>query len=182
MSITEITLKEYLLKKVGVSDSVSFGGATYSRMAKTEDWLSLKKFYNHLVVKRKLTPFTNDIGVLHSLVLKKPKPKEYKILINDIEVSTFQATEDDLKDILDVEGDGTFYEEDIINKPNHYHRFKIEVIEIIKILIEGNHNYKSTNIYYIGNVIKYVFRAGLKGDFKEDLRKARYYLDKIIEG
>ena len=86
-----------------------------------------------------------------------------------------KATVDDLADIFG-------HEEDIINKPNHYHKFKIEVIEIIKILIEGNHNYKSTNIYYIGNVIKYIFRAGLKGDFKEDLRKARYYLDKVIEG
>lgn len=32
-----------------------------------------------------------------------------------------------------------------------------------------------------GNAIKYVARAGAKGDALEDLRKARHYLDKLIE-
>jgi hypothetical protein len=32
-----------------------------------------------------------------------------------------------------------------------------------------------------GNVIKYVARAGQKGPALEDLKKARHYLDKLIE-
>lgn len=32
-----------------------------------------------------------------------------------------------------------------------------------------------------GNVIKYVSRAGSKGDALEDYRKAQHYLDKLIE-
>jgi hypothetical protein len=31
-----------------------------------------------------------------------------------------------------------------------------------------------------GNAIKYIWRAGLKGDAIEDLRKARWYLDREI--
>jgi hypothetical protein len=34
--------------------------------------------------------------------------------------------------------------------------------------------------YLRGNAIKYVARAGRKGDAAEDLRKARHYLDKLI--
>jgi hypothetical protein len=34
--------------------------------------------------------------------------------------------------------------------------------------------------YLRGNVIKYVARAGRKGDAAEDLKKARHYLDKLI--
>lgn len=32
-----------------------------------------------------------------------------------------------------------------------------------------------------GNAIKYLARAGHKGDALEDLKKARHYLDKLIE-
>ena len=31
-----------------------------------------------------------------------------------------------------------------------------------------------------GNVIKYIWRAGLKGDAIEDLKKARWYIDREI--
>ncbi len=32
-----------------------------------------------------------------------------------------------------------------------------------------------------GNTIKYIARAGAKGDALEDYKKARHYLDKLIE-
>lgn len=35
--------------------------------------------------------------------------------------------------------------------------------------------------FYRGNAIKYLMRAGTKGDGVEDLRKARHYLDKLLE-
>lgn len=34
--------------------------------------------------------------------------------------------------------------------------------------------------FNLGNVIKYVWRAGEKGDALEDLKKARWYLDREI--
>lgn len=63
--------------------------------------------------------------------------------------------------------------EDVINHPSHYTRGKIEVIDFIE-----DHQLP----YHLGNVIKYIARAGYKGDKLEDLKKARWYLDRYIKG
>ena len=36
--------------------------------------------------------------------------------------------------------------------------------------------------FHLGNVVKYIFRAGKKGDMLEDLKKARWYLERKIAG
>ena len=64
-------------------------------------------------------------------------------------------------------------EEDVINHPSHYTRGKIEVIDFIE---------DQQLPYHLGNVIKYIARAGYKGDKLEDLKKARWYLDRYIKG
>lgn len=63
-------------------------------------------------------------------------------------------------------------EEDVINHPSHYTRGKIEVIDFIE---------DQQLPYHLGNVIKYIARAGHKGDKLEDLKKARWYLARYIE-
>ena len=35
--------------------------------------------------------------------------------------------------------------------------------------------------FYRYNALKYVMRAGEKGDFKEDIQKAQHYLEKLLE-
>lgn len=58
-------------------------------------------------------------------------------------------------------------------KPSHYHRDSgHEVLEVIEAWGLG---------FVLGNVVKYVARAGQKGDELTDLRKAREYLDRRIE-
>lgn len=61
-----------------------------------------------------------------------------------------------------------------VNHPSHYCDGKIEVIDFIEDKKLG---------YHLGNVIKYVSRAGKKdaGRTIEDLKKARWYLDRYIE-
>ena len=60
---------------------------------------------------------------------------------------------------------------DIINKPPHYNQGSIEPIDFIK----------SQNMSYIeGNIIKYTTRYKFKNGI-EDLKKAQWYLDKLIE-
>lgn len=56
--------------------------------------------------------------------------------------------------------------------PNHYksHPSGIECIEITEHLN-----------FCRGNAIKYLWRAGEKGDAIEDLRKARWYVDREIQ-
>ena len=61
---------------------------------------------------------------------------------------------------------------DDINHPAHYTHGPIEVIEIIEGFDLG---------YRLGNVIKYILRAGHKGDAVKDLQKARWYLDREIQ-
>ena len=58
-----------------------------------------------------------------------------------------------------------------IDHPSHYNRGKIEVIDFIE---------DQGLSFHLGNVIKYISRAGSKGDKLEDLKKARWYLDRYI--
>ena len=63
---------------------------------------------------------------------------------------------------------------DNINHPSHYTQGNIEVIDYIEDKNFG---------YHLGNVIKYISRAGLKESSSkiEDLKKAQWYLNKYIE-
>jgi hypothetical protein len=55
--------------------------------------------------------------------------------------------------------------------PNHYKQ-KVQPIDLIEAF-DLNFN--------LGNVVKYVSRAGRKGDTLEDLEKAFYYLKREME-
>ncbi|WP_218668308.1 DUF3310 domain-containing protein [Sediminibacillus massiliensis] len=69
------------------------------------------------------------------------------------------------------------YKESNVNHPTHY-QGKTEVIDIIEQGVEG---LQGLDAFCMGNVIKYVMRHGKKGG-KEDLEKASWYLNKVIEG
>ena len=64
-------------------------------------------------------------------------------------------------------------EVDNVNHPPHY---KVGGIEVIDFIESKKFNYN------LGNVIKYVSRADHKGNRLEDLKKARWYLDREIGG
>ncbi len=61
---------------------------------------------------------------------------------------------------------------DIVNHPPHYksHPSGIECIQITEHMS-----------FCLGNAIKYIWRADLKNDAIEDLKKARWYLDREIQ-
>lgn len=61
--------------------------------------------------------------------------------------------------------------DDKVNSPAHYTRGGIETIDFIEA--------KELN-FRLGNAVKYIARAGHKGDALEDLRKARWYLEREI--
>jgi hypothetical protein len=60
---------------------------------------------------------------------------------------------------------------DNVNHPKHYtnHPSGVECIEVTEHMN-----------FCVGNAIKYLWRAGLKGEQVEDLRKARWYIDREI--
>lgn len=60
---------------------------------------------------------------------------------------------------------------DSIN-PKHYHGKKLQSIDIIEDFELG---------FHLGNAIKYILRAGKKGDKNEDLQKAIWYLHREID-
>ena len=60
---------------------------------------------------------------------------------------------------------------DPVDHPTHY-RSHPSGVECITVTEHLN--------FCIGNAVKYLWRAGLKGDAVEDLRKARWYVDREI--
>jgi hypothetical protein len=60
---------------------------------------------------------------------------------------------------------------DMVNHPPHYKRGGIETIDVVEAWGLG---------YRLGNAVKYISRAGHKGHALEDLKKARWYLDREI--
>jgi hypothetical protein len=60
---------------------------------------------------------------------------------------------------------------DNVNHPAHYKAGGIETIDFIEA--------KGLN-YHLGNVVKYISRADHKGDRKENLLKAQWYLNREI--
>lgn len=65
----------------------------------------------------------------------------------------------------------TIKQHDDINHPSHYTQGDIEVIDYIEDKKLG---------YRLGNVVKYVSRAGHKDDAIKDLKKASWYLNREI--
>ena len=63
-------------------------------------------------------------------------------------------------------------EKEMINHPSHYNIGKYEAIDVIEDWELG---------FNLGNTIKYISRAGHKDDIVQDLKKARWYLDREIQ-
>lgn len=61
---------------------------------------------------------------------------------------------------------------DPVNNPTHYNSHP-SGIECIQVTEHMNFN--------LGNVVKYLWRAGEKGNLLEDLKKAAWYLNREIE-
>jgi hypothetical protein len=66
---------------------------------------------------------------------------------------------------------------DPVDKPEHYGLGKVECIEAIKASMSAE-EYKG---YLKGNTIKYLWRYQYKGKPVQDLKKAQWYLNKLIE-
>ena len=71
-----------------------------------------------------------------------------------------------------IENPNCYAEDERVNHPEHYTKGGIEVHDFISA---WRMNFDA------GNVIKYVTRAPYKNNKLEDLKKARWYLNKLIE-
>jgi len=65
--------------------------------------------------------------------------------------------------------------QDMVNSPIHYNKAGIETIDALEaMLVDGFDHYLQ------GNIVKYLWRFRYKNGV-EDLRKAQWYLNKLIE-
>ena len=65
---------------------------------------------------------------------------------------------------------------DMVNSPPHYNQTGIECIHAISAATDKGFKY-----YLQGNIMKYLWRFDYKEKPIEDLQKAKWYLDKLIE-
>ena len=66
---------------------------------------------------------------------------------------------------------------DPVDQPDHYNKGSIEAIEAIKASMPE----QEFNGYLKGNALKYLWRYDYKGKPVEDLRKCRWYIDRLIK-
>ena len=88
-----------------------------------------------------------------------------------------------IKELIEFEKGETIKEtkkiktkKDMVNHPPHYNQRGIECIDAIEAATGDGYEY-----YLQGNIIKYLWRYRYKGKPTEDLRKAEWYLQKLIE-
>ena len=93
----------------------------------------------------------------HLTALSRPKIRLASAVTSDTSITTVLQPKDDP-----------------VNHPAHYTDGGIETIDFIEAKRLG---------YHLGNVVKYICRAGKKGTNMglQDLQKARWYLDRAIE-
>lgn len=61
-----------------------------------------------------------------------------------------------------------------VEHPDHYQTSAgLEAIDVIEAFFHDS--------FHLGNVFKYISRAGRKGDYVEDLQKAAWYLQREID-
>jgi hypothetical protein len=83
---------------------------------------------------------------------------------NSIDVAMVECHKDDWSD------------EDVVNSPSHYNSGGIECIDAI----EDSMSSIAFKGYLKGNVQKYLWRYEMKGKPAEDLKKAQWYLAKLL--
>lgn len=105
-----------------------------------------------------------------------PKPKKKKAPASPQRVLQWDEIKKPMQEVARmvqaVTSGKSIHQNDPVNHPAHYKVGGIETIDFIEA--------KGLS-YNLGNVVKYVTRAGHKGDRKQDLEKARWYLTREIE-
>jgi hypothetical protein len=71
---------------------------------------------------------------------------------------------------------GTSVGEDVVNHPAHYTAGGVETIDYMQAKLTQD----QFEGYCLGNALKYLSRAGKKHDFKQDVAKAAWYLNRLL--
>jgi len=74
-----------------------------------------------------------------------------------------------------AEKENEMAKQDMVNSPLHYNKAGIETIDALEAMLVDGFDY-----YLQGNIVKYLWRFRYKNGV-EDLKKAQWYLNKLIE-
>ena len=66
---------------------------------------------------------------------------------------------------------------DMVNHPPHYTHGGVECIEALEAMLGAD----GFNAYCRGTAVKYLWRTGHKWDAEEDLKKAIWYLERLVK-
>ena len=92
----------------------------------------------------------------------------YEVIDDDGNATTFRTSRFEV-----LEDDA-----DMVNHPDHYTYKSTECKDIISVMTEG---LEGEEAYYMGAIVKYLYRYPKKGKPIEDLNKAKTYIDMIIK-
>lgn len=93
----------------------------------------------------------------------------YEVIDDDGNATTFRTSRFEVLEDDDA---------DMVNHPNHYNYKSMECKDIIDVMCEG---LNGSEAYYMGAIVKYLYRYPKKNNSVEDLQKAKTYIDMIIE-
>ena len=65
---------------------------------------------------------------------------------------------------------------DMVNHPPHYNQYGVECIDALRAACGEGFEY-----YLQGNVMKYLWRFDYKGEPIKDLKKAQWYLERMLK-
>ena len=126
------------------------------------------------------------LGDWRDTLEKRPERAEFEpfVSVEDAKITIMQS-DGDVKHFGGIIGRSLPLEEDAatakqhdpVNSPSHYASGGIECIDAIK----ASMSHEAFLGYLKGNVQKYMWRYEKKVNPSEDLKKARWYLDKLIE-
>lgn len=139
-----------------------------SKTQKIRDFMASHPNTSTAEIMAKFNVSKNYIYVVRSQMKKKlnvSASSEAQVKPKEINIDTVHKTRKFVTPVIEM---------DMVNHPPHYTDGGVDTIAFIEAKGLG---------YHLGNVVKYVSRAGKKGtnNGMEDLRKARWYLDRAIE-
>ena len=109
-------------------------------------------------------------SVPHKENENKTDPEELNQFFDDLMKALF-TKDHETEHVERAENKPAPVKNDPVDHPAHYTSGGIETIDFIEAKRLG---------FNLGNVVKYVTRAGKKDDLIQDLKKARWYLDREI--
>ena len=96
-----------------------------------------------------------------------------KETVNIVERPMYLPSDAEIKAVKKI-ALAAFGKDEVVDHPAHYGGEE-NIYEAIKVIEAWNLNFN------LGNAVKYIARAGKKGDLVEDLKKAAWYLEREID-